>query len=172
MRIFGSVALAVCLGECLAKPSGDAEVDQWFDRHGEELWAPLAAKYRDALAAMTTPVENLMLPLDYHPNGRLRAVLRASKSQMLADGQIFALGVTVELLTAEGLPDGQLTAEGCLFDRDAKHGYCEGAVSVVKGTDRLKGRDMYFSIAHQFIKILTECEIHTRRIPAKLGRFS
>jgi hypothetical protein len=165
-------ALASLAAALSCAASQDPEADRWFDRHTEALWLPLVGRYVEAEAAMKSPIENLMLPLDYHPNGRLRAVLRAAKSQMFADGTIFAESVTVEMLTAEGQPDGRLTAEGCLFDRGKKHGYCRGLVSVDKGSDRLKGRDMYFSIAEQFIKILSECEIHTSRIPAKLGSFS
>lgn len=171
-RLTCAMAVGLWVGAREARAGVDAESDRWFERHTEQLWQPLREKYREAAAVMNTPVENLMLPLDYHPNGRLRAVLRASKSHMLADGLIFTQGVTVDLMTAEGTPDGQLTAEGCLFDRNAKHGYCEGAVTVVKGTDRIKGRDMYFSIENQFIKILSECEIHTFRIPLKFGRLS
>lgn len=155
-----------------AGAAGDPEVDRWFDRHSDQTWRPLAEKWAAAKAAMTSPVENLTLPLDYHPNGRMKAVLRASKSQIVTEGMIYAEGVSVDLLTDDGQLDGKLTADGCLFDRVSKQGYCEGAVSVVKGTDRIKGRGMYFSIEAQFIKILTECEIRTRRIPLKFGRLS
>jgi hypothetical protein len=150
----------------------DADVDRWFNRHSDQAWRPLAEKWATAKAAMNAPVENLMLPLDYHPNGRVKAVFRAAKSQMIGEGLIYAESVTVDLLTDAGQPDGRLTAEGCLFDRVKKEGYCEGVVSVVKGADQIKGRGMYFSIEAQFIKILTECEIRTSRIPLKLGRLS
>ena len=76
----------------------------------------------------------------------------------------------MELLTEDGHSDGQLTAEGCLFDRKAKQGYCEGLVSMVKSGDRLKGRGMYFSIEEQFIKILADCEIRTQRVRNNFGR--
>jgi len=157
---------------CGAWCAGDADVERWFGRHPDTLWQPLAEKWGASKAAMTSPVVNLMLPLDYYPNGRLKAVLRAERSQLYEDGLIFAEGVRVDLLAEDGTLDGRLTAEGCLFDRQTKHGYCEGAVGVSKGTDRLKGRGMYFSIEEQFIKILSECEIRTQRIPMKLGRLS
>jgi len=157
---------------CCAWGAGDPDVERWFGRHSDQVWRPLADKWDVSKAAMTSPVENLTLPLDYYDNGRMKAVLHATKAQMLADSIIFAEGVVVDLLTEDGKPDGRLTAEGCLFDREAKRGYCEGAVNVVKGTDRIKGRGMYFSIEEQFIKILSECEIRTQRIPLKLGRLS
>lgn len=153
-----------------ASAAEDAEVDRWFNRHAPGLWQPLAEKYASVKAAMTTPVENLMLPLDHHPNGRIKAQLRAQKAQIFLDGMIFAEGVSVELLKDDGQPDGLLTAAGCLFDRNAKHGYCEGPVSLEKSGDRLKGRGMYFSFEEQFIKILNECEIRTSRIKNNFGR--
>lgn len=166
------LAAGVLFGGRLASGADDPDVDRWFQRHSDQVWRPLADKWGASKAAMTSPVENLMLPLDYHPNGRMKAVLRAAKSQIVAEGLIYAEGVSVDLLTESGQPDGHLTADGCLFDRVNKQGYCEGAVSVVKGTDRIKGRGMYFSIEAQFIKILSECEIRTSRIPLKLGRLS
>lgn len=163
-----AAGLLLCGG--LALGGEDPEAEHWFGRHPDAIWQPLVEKWSASKAAMVSPVENLMLPLDYYDNGRMKAVLRAKKAQMLADGLIFGEDVTVDLLTEDGKPDGRLTAEGCLFNRETKHGYCEGAVGMVKGTDRLKGRGMYFSIGEQFIKILSECEIRTSRIPLKAGR--
>jgi len=161
------LVLACCVS---AFGAGDPEVDRWFNRHTAEEWLPLAQKWAPVKAAMTAPVENLTLPLDYFPNGRVKACLRAKKAQIFLDGMIFAESVEVDLLREDGKADGKLTAEGCLFDRKAKHGYCEGRVSVEKSGDRLKGRGMYFSIEGQFIKIMAECEIRTRRMRNNFGR--
>jgi len=167
------VALAV-FAACVVQSTAaveDPDVAHWFNRHDDAAWRPLAERWSTAKAAMTTPVENLALPLDYHADGRIRARLRAKKAQIFEDGMIFAEDVMVELFTAEGKPDGVLTAEGCLFDREARHGYCDGRVTVEKDGDRLKGRGMYFSMAGEYIKILAECEIRTHRIRSNFGRF-
>ena len=166
-----AVSSGVLLGCCVALSAEEPDVDRWFSRHGEALWQPLVEKFRTYKAAMTSPVEKLTLPLDYYENGRIRAVLRAERAQLFPDGGIYAEKVCVEMLTADGQADGSLTAEGCVFDRKAKHGYCEGPVGMAKGLDRLKGRGMYFSTDAQFIKILAECEIRTRRIQNNFGRF-
>lgn len=164
------VAAAVALLAVSAIPADDPATDYWFDRHSEAEWRPLADRWAAVKAEMTTPVEHLALPLDYHANGRVKARLRAEKAQIFLDGMVFAEGVEVELLTEDGSPDGRLNAEGCLFDRKAKHGWCEGLVSVEKDGDRLKGRGMYFSIEAQFIKIMSECEIRTNRMKNNFGR--
>lgn len=165
------VAAGLVLCAVGARGAGDPEVDRWFARHSEAEWRPLVEKWGASKAAMVSPVENLMLPLDYYPSGRVKAVLRAQKAQMLLEGLIFAEGVRVEMLAEDGQTDARLTAEGCLFDRNSKQGYCEGAVNVEKSGDRLKGRGMYFSMEQQFIKILAECEIRTHRMQhLKIGR--
>lgn len=166
------VALAV-FAACVVQSTAaveDPDAAHWFNRHDDAAWRPLAERWSTAKAAMTTPVENLALPLDYHADGRIRARLRAKKAQIFEDGMIFAEDVMVELFTAEGKPDGVLTAEGCLFDREARHGYCDGRVTVEKDGDRLKGRGMYFSMAGEYIKIMDECEIRTHRIRNNFGR--
>lgn len=165
-----ALAVAVSLLLLPARAGEDPEVAYWFNRHTEEQWRPLVERWATVKAAMTTPVENLALPLDYFPNGRIKARLRAKKAQIFADGMIFAEDVEVDMLTEDGRPDGRLTAEGCLFDREAKHGYCEGRVTMEKAGDRLKGRGMYFSIEGQYIRIMSDCEIRTRRIRNNFGR--
>ena len=97
------VALAVFAASVVqaTATAEDPDVARWFNRHDDAAWRPLAERWSTAKAAMTTPVENLALPLDYHADGRIRARLRAKKAQVFTNGLIFAEGVTVELLTAE-----------------------------------------------------------------------
>lgn len=161
-------ALLLCVRGALG--ASDPEVDHWFNRHSDEGWRSLAERWLPVKEAMTSPVENLLLPLDHFPNGRVKAQLAAKRAQVFVDGIIFAEDVTVELFNDKGQSEGRLTAEGCIFDRNTKHGYCEGPVSMEKEGDRLKGRGMYFSFEGQFIKILGECEIRTRRIRNNFGR--
>jgi hypothetical protein len=163
-------AMVAALMSAGAWAAGDPEVDYWFNRHAAEEWRPLMERWDAAKAAMTSPVEQLVLPLDAYPNGRIKARLRAEKAQMLLEDMIFAEGVTVELFSEEGRADGKLTAEGCLFDRKNKNGYCEGLVGVEKDGDRLKGKGMYFSFEAQFIKIMADCEIRTQRMKNNFGR--
>lgn len=158
------------LGRAGAAVFADPETDRWFARHSDDLWRPLAARWDEVRAAMTSPARNLSLPLEYHANGRVKALLRAGQAQLFADGMIFAEEVRVEMRTETGQPDGLLTAEGCLFDRTARHGYCRGRVRVEKGGDRLQGVGMYFSTERQCIKILGDCEIRTHRIRNNFGR--
>lgn len=160
--------MTLCAGSVWgAVKSGTATCDS---QKSDEGWRVLAERWPTVKASMTSPVENLLLPLDHFPNGMVRAQLAAKKAQVFLDGIIFAEGVTVKLFNDRGQPDGILKAEGCVFDRNTKNGYCEGPVSMEKDGDRLKGRGMYFSFERQSIKILGECEIRTRRIRNNFGR--
>lgn len=135
-----------------------------------ERWKPLAARWDATKAAMTDPAENLTIPLEYHPDGRIKARLKARRAQIFDEGNtIYAEGIRVELLDLEGKVDGFLLADGILFDRKTKSGFCKGAVSVKKDADQLKGVGLYFSSTDEYIKILSNCEIRTRRFK---GTFS
>jgi len=132
----------------------------------------LQARWERANAEMATPVENLVLPVEFHPNGRVKVILRAKQSQMFADGYIFALGVQFDMFDGDGRKNGEMVMDDCLFEREKRIGYCKGRVHVNRDGDTLKSRGMYFSTEPNFIKLLSECEIRTRRIPVDLGRLS
>ena len=152
----------------------EAQAETWLakQRTDTSAWEALSNKWEESSAATTTPVENIVLPLDHHVNGRIRAVLRAEKAHLLGNDLVFAWNVKIDLLLPDGTPDGTLVAEDCLMDRINRRGFCRGAVEVKKGPDHLKGRGMYFSTDEQFIKLLSECEIRTTRIPSRFGRLS
>ena len=164
-------ATGLLVGGLVSMARGDPDVERWFNRRPDTLWQPLVERWAPAKAAMTTPIENLILPVDHFTNGCVKVQLRAKKAQVFLDGIIFAEDVVLDLLAEDGGLDGQLTAEGCIFNRNTKYGYCKGRVTMVRARDRLKGRGMYFSFEDEFIKILTECEIRTCRIKNNFGRF-
>jgi len=165
----GLVLLVAC-----AFGQDEERIEQWLAKRADtSAWEALSARWEEASTALTTtPVENIVLPLDLYENGRIRVLLRAEKAHLLGDDLVFAWNVKVEMFLPDGTPDGTLEAEDCLLDRTKKRGFSRGAVEVKKGPDRLKGRGMHFSTDDQFIKILSECEIRTSRIPSSFGRLS
>ena len=175
-RLLAPVALCVHLiswgvVSCTAREMSDAEVDELFNRHPESAWLPLSSRWEDVKSHMDAPVENISIPLEYHPGGLVKARLYAEKSKIFPDGIVFATKVKINLYSLSGELDGYLKADDCLFDREASHGYCQGMVEVVKDTDIIKGVGMYFSISNAFIKIISNGEIRTNRFKGNLGRF-
>lgn len=131
--------------------------------------AALSAQWDEAASAMRTPVENLTLPAEYHPNGRVKVMLHAKRAQMISLDVIFARGVHFDLYDEKGAPDGSMDMDDCLFNRKSGEGYCRGRVNLVYGSDKLKGVGLYFRVEPSLIRILAACEIRTARMPAKLG---
>lgn len=170
LAVLFSVATFVPLRPCRAAELSDAEVDALFKRHPDDKWKALAARWDKVKAKMTTPAENLSIPLEYHPNGRVKARLFAERTQIFEDGIIFSTGVKVDLYDEKGVLQGYLKAKAAIFDKNESHGYCKGQVEVKYGSDLLKGVGMYFSLAGEYIKILSDCEIRTKRFQGNLGR--
>ena len=134
-------------------------------------WEPFAARWEGVKAAMTTPMEKLVIPLEHHANGRVRVRLYARLAQIFDQGNtLFAEDIRVELLDDRGTLEGELKAEGCLFDRKTKCGYCKGRVFLKKDGDQIKGEGLFFSSGREFIKILDSCEIRTKRFKESFGR--
>ena len=155
----------------------DDRAEQWLaKRMDTTAWEALSAKWDEASASKTTPVENLVLPLDHYKTGRekgrIRTLLKAEKAHLLGEDLVFAWNVKIELLLPDGTPELTLVAEDCLVERNTKRGFCRGAVDIKSEADHLKGRGMYFSTDEQFIKLLSECEIRTSRVPSSFGRIS
>lgn len=165
-----NVAFFAPLRICSAAELSDVEVEALFNRHPDDNWRALAGRWDEVKARMTNPVENLTLPLEYHPGGRVKARLFAEHSQIFEDGIIFASGVRVNLYDDKGVVNGYLITENCLFDRAASHGYCKDHVEAKYNSDTLRGVGMYFSISGEYIKILSNCEIRTKRFQGNLGR--
>ena len=166
--------LPVLVASCAFAQEEGAQAEAWLAKQRTDMaaWEALSVKWEAASVSTEMPVENLVLPLDHHENGRLKTVLRAEKAHLMGEDLVFARNVKIEMLLPDGKPDGVLLAEDCLVDRVNKRGFCRGMVEVKKGSDHLKGRGMYFSTDDQFIKLLSECEIRTLRIPSRFGRLS
>lgn len=136
-----------------------------------EAWRVLAARWDGVKAAMTAPMEKVSLPLEYFPDGRVKARLSAERAQVFdGGGTVFAEGVRIELLAADGGREGELRAEDCLVDRKGKQGFCRGAVRAARGGDLVKGRGLYFSFAGEYFRMLSHCEVRTARIRPRPGR--
>ncbi len=151
--------------------TAEARVTRWLtNRQVVASWQVLVNKWDASKTAMTSPIENLTLPVNHYADGRKRIVLIAQRAQILSETLVYAENVKLEMLTLDGKSDGIVLAEDCLLDQATKRGYCRGKVDVTKGTDHIKGRGMMFSGDDQFIKILSDCEIRTFRIPARFGR--
>jgi hypothetical protein len=118
-----------------------------------------------------TPVENLALPIDYRPDGRVKALLRAGSALVPPRGYIRARDVTVEMYAADGKLDGVLTAENCIYDRKGQRGYCEGKVRIERAGVTVRGMNLVWLVKEQNAKILSQAEVRVDRFMRDLGGF-
>ena len=86
-RFFTLVAFSAILAPLLVAVSfaqgvSDAEVERLFNRHKDSDWKPLAERWEKVKSKMNAPIENLSLPLEYYPNGLVKARIYAEKAQI------------------------------------------------------------------------------------------
>lgn len=117
-------------------------------------WADLAAIWRQP-DPESSPVEDFTLPVEHYDNGRIRAVLRANKAAVGKAGLIWSWHVIVDMFDPLGKPDGRITADSCLYDRNARRGYCPAAVVLSLTNVTIHGTGMYWVMSTQQMQIMS-----------------
>lgn len=125
-------------------------------------WADLADIWRHP-DPHASPVENLTLPVEHYDNGRIRAVLYANKAFMGNAGMIWSWNVTVDMFDPAGAPDGRVEAESCLYDRNARRGYCPATVKLVRTNATIDGIGMYWTMDTKRMQILSNPVVRLRK---------
>ena len=131
----------------------------------------LVEAWRQAADPRAMPVENMTLPVAHHPNGRVRALLRAGRALIPAQdsGYVRAQDVVIELFSEAGLLEGVLVAENCFFDRATSAGYSEGKVRLEQRGVRIRGANMVWNLESNSAKILSEPEVRFDRFVKGIG---
>lgn len=160
MRTFASLVLAF-LASHAAQAFDSAE---W---HGKrELFAReaerLAAAYSNCAARVTTPAENVTIPVETYDSGAVKTVVRAGKAQFFLDsGLVWAEDVEVLRLTSRGKTEARLVAKNCVVDRKARSGWADGATKVTQGAAVFSGRGVFFSAPDSYIKVFGESVVES-----------
>ena len=108
-----------------------------LDREAERL----AALYVRCVAALQTPAENLVVPIESYPDGE---------------------DVTVREFDPDGAPRAEVKAKNCVVDRTTKSGYVAGHAKAVYGGTTVEGDGIYFSFAEEFVKIMSNVAIESK----------
>lgn len=139
----------------------------WLERSvlatNAAAWADLADTWRRKPDANASPVENLTLPIEHYDDGRIRALLRAGKAAVGNAGLIWSWQVKVDLFDPTGAPDGRIEAESCLYDRNARRGYCPAAVMLVRSNVTINGTGMYWTLSPQRMQILSNAMVRMQQ---------
>ena len=156
--------IAACALVALAGLAFDSE--KWLSERADDSdMVRLRVAYRDCVAKVESPAENVVFPLESFPDGSVKSRLRAVRAQMFTDSDfIWGEDILVEQYREAGSTNvwASLKAENCLVDRKTRTGWVEGSATMVYGDSSVKGRGIYFSLPREYIKILSNCEIRTK----------
>jgi hypothetical protein len=124
-----------------------------LDREAERL----RAEYPKFLGRVTEPAENVVIPVESHPDGSVKTSVFAARARIfLQEGFVWAEGVEIRQLRPDGSVESSIEAENCLVDRSTKSGWTEGrARARYRGDAELEGENVYFSAAEEYVKIFT-----------------
>jgi len=124
-----------------------------LDREAERLRAAYP-KFRERVVE---PAENVVIPVESHPDGSVKTTVVAERAQIfLQEGFVWAEGVEIRQFGADGVEESRIEAENCIIDRSTKSGWTEGcAYAKYKGEAELEGENLYFSAEEEYVKIFT-----------------
>jgi len=159
-KVCATVAALVALGAAAFNS------ERWLaERSDDSDMLRLRAAYRDCVAKLESPAENVVFPLESFPDGSVKSRLTAARAQMFADTSfIWGENIRVEQFKEAGTTNvwASLDAENCIVDRKTRTGWVEGAAKMTYGDSTVKGRGIYFSLPREYVKILSQCEIRTK----------
>jgi len=168
------LALALLLGgdasRLRAQERGGAAPSNTVASAGREL--AIREAWRQAADPSALPVENMTLPVAHHPDGRVRALLKAGKALIPAvdSGYVRAQDVVVEIFDDHGRLEGIFITDNCFFDRATSDGYCEGKVRIEQRGVQVFGVDMVWNLEARSAKILSQAEVRMNRFMEGIGK--
>ena len=117
------------------------------------------------------PVENMTVPIAHHPNGSVRALLKAGRALIPAtdSGYVRAQDVVIELYDMARVLEGIFIADNCFYDRATAAGYCDGKVRIERKGVHVKGVNMVWNLNDHSAKILTQPEVRFDRFIDGMG---
>lgn len=148
-------------------PAADPEAS--VEAMSSESYEDLLKLWGETAKSGATPIENLSLPLESHPNGRVKAMLHADMALVPVEGVVRAKGIVVELYDKEGVLECLLISDNCIFDRATQRGYCEGPVRIERRDVRISGEGMVWMVREQGAKILSRATVRLNRFTKDMG---
>ena len=131
----------------------------------------LKAEYAKCLAQTNSAADNIELPIEQYPNGKIKSGIKAERAQIFVDtGIVWGEGITVLQYDENGKVSGSLKAENCVVDRDRATGWAPGKATATMGDVTISGRGIYFSFKEEFVKITADAEIRVKSVHVDFGR--
>ena len=122
----------------------------------------LRKEYQKYESCITSPSENLAIPLEAYPSGTVRSLVKAKEAQFFVDvPYIWAKDLEVMRLDDAGKEEMRLNADRCLIDRVVRSGWIEGHAKVRQGATVFEGDEIYFSASNNFVSAYSRAVVNT-----------
>jgi hypothetical protein len=138
-------------------------------------WMDLAEIWRKQPEAEVSPMENFTMPVEHYEDGRIRAMLRAGRAAIGRNGLVWAWQVVMDFQNPQGGADGRITAASCLYDRNARRGYCPEQVELCRTNVTIRGYGLYWVMGEQRMQMLSNAMVylpHVVSLPIPAGNGS
>ena len=162
--------LALALTPFAAAAQFDSEA--WLAQYADDTEVErLKAAYAKCAEAATTPAENIVLPIEQYPDGRIKSQLTAARAQFFLDtGFVWGADIVVEQYDEKGAVTGSLKADNCLVDRKRVTGWVAGNATARMGDVTITGRGIFFAFKREFVKITEDAAIEVKSVHVDFGR--
>ncbi len=147
------------------------DLDAWqakcamLDQEAERL----QIAYTNCVAQLQKPGEDIVIPIEQHPDGRTKVIISAKKAQFFLDtGFVWCEDVTVKELLPDGITvKAYIAADNCVIDRDTRSGWSQGHTLAQYEDYTVEGNGIYFSFEEEYVKITSKSSILARDVKFK-----
>ncbi len=149
-------AVLLSLGCVFCAHGAKFDARAWLEKRAalEDEAQRLRAEYKKCFAALTIPAENVIVPVENYPDGRVKSSIAAEKAQFFLDtGFVWGEGVTASQFGEDGSVQVSVTAANCIIDRKNKCGWADGRAKITYGGTTIEGAQVYFSLEEEYIMV-------------------
>lgn len=118
-----------------------------------------AALCLPAAAQKPVLIERLRVPIEYHPNGRIRTQILAGQAIVAETGAIDAENVRIEMFTDEGALEATVDASSCHMDRDKQNITSTGNIIFKRGNIEILGVGFQWNADEESFKIHNQARV-------------
>lgn len=112
----------------------------------------------------TIGLKGLKVPLEYYPDGTVKAMLKAEVSTVDSTGQnIKAEGLRYETYAEGGSTDVVITAEECFYDKANGTAKSDSRVTLERGGVLIKGKGFNLDAERELISLHSDVVVKFKR---------
>lgn len=126
--------------------------------------ARLKVAYTNCVANLLMPAKNVAVPIEHFADGAVKSTVTAGEAQFfLQSGYVWCKDVCVKQFEKSGATNvlAYVRADTCVIDRNTRCGLAVGNVELRYSQTTVRGDEIYFSFAEEFVKILSNAQIES-----------